>query len=213
MANESLIEAVIHVLSASSTPMSPTQIKDAIKVGFPHLYETERHREGIARGNYRNFDHGLLNDIYSIVQRSSEFNLDRSVRPMLVSLLTSENDEAAPEEDYASDQGTVYVLSTGTYTRDGKRIIKIGHTTQPVATRITQLYTTGTPFAFQELRSWKVNDYIDLEQAIHRLLSPFRINRAREFFTDDAMAYVEQIVAIHVATRAGAASRRGAEED
>jgi hypothetical protein len=206
MANESVIEAVMHVLSTSGTPMSPTQIKDAIKPRFPHLYGTERHRDGVARGNYSSLDHGLLNDIYSIVKRSSEFNLDRSGRPMLVSLATGNEDEAAPEEDYESDQGTVYVLSTGTHTPDGRKIIKIGHTTQLVSARISQLYTTGTPFAFQELRSWRVTDYIDLEQAIHRLLSPYRINRAREFFTEEALEFTEQIVAIHQATRSARAA-------
>lgn len=188
--------------------MSPGQIKDEIKSRYPHLYQTDRHREGIEKGNYRNFDHGLLNDIYALVKRSSDFSLDRSQRPMLVSLVTSVPEEAAAdEEDYESDRGTIYVLSTSTFTAEGKAIIKIGHTTQPLESRISQLYTTGTPFAFTPIRSWLVSDYMALEQAIHRLLSPFRINRAREFFTEDALPLVERIVSIHCDARAAEVSK------
>jgi T5orf172 domain len=44
----------------------------------------------------------------------------------------------------------VYILSTGVYTEDQKKILKIGVTTQDLKTRIAQLYTTGTPFRFED---------------------------------------------------------------
>jgi len=194
-----LAEAVRTVLSKSSQPLSPTQIKDEIKASYPHLYMTEAHRVGIDRGNYQSFDHALLNSIYSMVTRGSDFVIDRSSKPMLVSLATDDVADEAPEENYEAEVGLVYVLSTGMYTANGKRIVKIGHTTQPLSARITQLYTTGTPFQFEELHSWRTKNYTELEQALHRLFAPFRINRAREFFTEEVLQFVDAVANVHVA--------------
>jgi hypothetical protein len=137
-----LAEAVRAVLTKSSRPLSPTQIKDLIKAEYPHLFQTEAQRVGIEKGNYQSFDHALLNPIYAMVTRGSDFVIDRSSRPMLVSLATEDVADEAPEENYEAELGLVYVLSTGMYTSNGKRIIKIGHTTQSLSARISQLYTT-----------------------------------------------------------------------
>lgn len=205
--NISLAEAVRSVLSKSTQPLSPAQIRDQIKVTYLHLYMTEAHRVAIDRGNYQSFDHALLNPIYSMVTRSSDFVVDRSSKPMLVSLATDDVADEAPEENYEAEIGLVYVLSTGIYTKDGKRIVKIGHTTQPLSARITQLYTTGTPFQFEELNSWRTKNYTELEQALHRLFAPFRINRAREFFTDDVLQFVETVANVHAAIQAARGAR------
>jgi T5orf172 domain len=204
-----LPEAVRTILSKSSQPLSPTQIKDQIKATYPHLYVTEAHRIGIDRGNYQSFDHALLNPIYSLVSRNSDFLLDRSSKPMLVSLATNDVADEAAEENYESEVGLVYVLSTGMYSEQGKRIVKIGHTTQPLASRIAQLYTTGTPFQFVELHSWRTNNYTELEQALHRLFAPFRINRAREFFTEEVLAFVGAVADIHSAIQMSHRARTG----
>ena len=50
---------------------------------------------------------------------------------------------------------------------------------------------------FKELNSWHVQNCVELEQALHWLLSPFRVHRGREFFTEDTVAFVEGVVAIH----------------
>jgi hypothetical protein len=47
------------------------------------------------------------------------------------------------------------------------------------------------------IKEFETKNYYELEQALHRLLEPYRINRSREFFTDKCLPYVEQIVAIH----------------
>ncbi len=200
---QSLADAVRAVLRESDAPMSPGQIKDQIKAKFSHLFQTEAHRVGIERGNYQSFDHALLNPIYALVTRNDDFVVDRSSKPMLVSL-ASENLEAEviPDENYEAEYGLVYVLSTGLCTETGKRIVKIGHTTQPLAARIAQLYTTGTPFQFKELHSWKAKEYTELEQAMHRLLSRFRISRSREFFTEEALQFVQPIAELHLSIQA-----------
>jgi hypothetical protein len=190
-------EAVRAVVAEADGPLSPSQIKDRVKAAYPHLYQTEAARVGIAKGNYQSFDHALLNPIYALVTRSSDFVVDRSQRPMLVSLAAEDIDDAAPEENYEAELGLVYVLSTGLFTDKNLAIIKIGHTTQSLESRISQLYTTGTPFQFKELHSWRVRNYIELEQALHRLLAPFRINKSREFFTAAALPFLESIVGTH----------------
>lgn len=47
-----------------------------------------------------------------------------------------------------------------------------------------------------------MENYIELEQALHKLLDPFRLNASREFFTDDALPFVERVVEIHKAIMA-----------
>ena len=190
-------EAVRAVVAEANGPLSPTQIKDRVKAAYPHLYQTEAARIGIEKGNYQSFDHALLNPIYALVTRSSDFVIDRSQRPLLVSLAAEEVEDVAPEENYEVELGLVYVLSTGLFTDQNLAIIKIGHTTQSLESRIAQLYTTGTPFQFKELQSWRVRNYMELEQALHRLLAPFRLNRSREFFTAAALPFVESIVGTH----------------
>ena len=194
-----LSEAVRSVLEASTSPLSPSQIRDQIKLQFPYLYQTEAHRIGIEKGNYQSFDHALLNPIYSLVTRGQDFIVDRNQKPMLVSIAPKESVDEIAEENFESELGIVYVLTTGLRTEDGQRIIKIGYTTQTLEQRISQLYTTGTPFQFKELRSWNVKNYTELEQALHRLLAPFRLNRGREFFVDDALPFVQTIVDVHLA--------------
>lgn len=194
-----LSEAVRSVLEAAASPLSPSQIRDQIKLHFPYLYQTEAHRIGIEKGNYQSFDHALLNPIYSLVTRGQDFIVDRNQKPMLVSIAPKESADEIADENFESELGIVYVLSTGLRTEDGQRIIKIGYTTQTLEQRISQLYTTGTPFQFKELHSWKVRNYTELEQALHRLLAPFRLNRGREFFVDDALPFVQTIVDVHLA--------------
>mgnify|MGYP003576047835 CR=1 FL=1 len=207
----SLSDAVRIVLSESSARLSPAQIRDRIKASHPYLYQTDAHRIGIERGNYQNFDHALLNPIYSLVTRSSDFVIDRTYKPLLVSLAAEELADEAPEENYEADQGLVYVLATGLYTQAGRRIVKIGHTTQSLDARISQLYTTGTPFQFEALHSWRTSNYTELEQALHRLFAPFRINRAREFFTDEVLAFAQTVAELHASIQAASVKSGGAQ--
>lgn len=202
----SLGEAVRQIMAGSKDPMTPQQIKEHIKDRFQHLYGTEAHRVNIEKGNFNDFEHALLNGIYGVV-KGADFAIDRSHKPFKVSLLSGDiADEVLPrdlEKEFEAETGIVYVFNAGIFTEDGKRIIKIGHTTQSLDARIAQLYTTGTPSQFTVLHSWRTSNYVELEQALHRLLAPFRINRAREFFTDDALRFVEQIVVIHKSVQDG----------
>jgi hypothetical protein len=38
---------------------------------------------------------------------------------------------------------------------------------------------------------------VELEEALHSLLAPFRLNKSREYFSEDALKFVDRIVQTH----------------
>jgi len=190
-------EAIASILNSRQLALTPQELRDIIKSDYPELYGTEAHRNNVERGNYQNLDHALLAQIYTVVRTGDLFNCDKTTKPMKVSLTTDVEGDSPTIEDLESDSGIIYVLGTGTYTREGKEIIKIGFTTQDVQNRISQLFTTGVPFAFTVQREYRTKNFIELENALHRLLVPFRLNRTREFFTEEAIPFIERIVRVH----------------
>lgn len=193
----SFTDAVKEVLFSESSPMTPQEIRKKIKSDYPEFYGTESHHRNVERGHYQSLDHALLAQIYSLVRTNDSFFCDKSHKPMKISLI-GEGEEPIPSiEDYENEEGIVYVLKTSTFTSDGKEIMKIGFTTQDIQKRINELYTTGVPFQFSIHSMYRTKNYIELEQALHKLLAPFKINKSREFFTDDALPYIEKIVHIH----------------
>ena len=193
-----LSDAVKEVLLSVSLPLTPQEIREKIKISFPDFYDTESHNRNVERGHYQNLDHALLAQIYSLVRSNDFFFCDKTKKPMKISLIEDGEEPIPSIEDFENDDGIVYVLKTNTFTNDGKEIIKIGFTTQDIQKRINQLYTTGVPFQFNIHTTYKTIYYIELEQAIHKLLAPFKINKSREFFTDDALPFFENIVNLHI---------------
>jgi hypothetical protein len=118
---------------------------------------------------------------------------------MKISLFNDQTEPIPSIEDFENEQGFVYVLRTDTYTKDGKEIVKIGFTAQDVNQRINQLYTTGVPFKFKLHVTYKTKNFIGLESALHKLLDPFKLNKSREFFVEDALEYIDKIVEVHKA--------------
>lgn len=196
------IDAVTSVLQKAGTPLSPAEIRDRLKIDYPHFYGTESHQRMVERRSCQSLDHALMLQVYNLAQ-NARFTCDRSVKPMQLSI--AENDAPACDDkgDFISaeaiekDAGTVYILKTGTFTRDGKEIIKIGITSGEVEQRISQLYTTGVPYRFSIHAAHKINGFIELERALHSLLARFRLSSSREFFTDDALPFVDKILALH----------------
>lgn len=191
-------DTVKQILKAETLPMTPQEIRDKIKAQYPEFYGTESHKNNVERGNYQNIDHALLAQIYSLVRMNDSFFCDKAYKPMKVSLTTDDIEEAGQIiEDFESDEGIVYVLKTNTFTKDHQEIIKIGFTTQDIKKRIAQLFTTGVPFEFRVYATWKTKNFIELEQALHKLLDPYKINKSREFFTEAALPFIEKIVDLH----------------
>ncbi|WP_208296806.1 GIY-YIG nuclease family protein, partial [Massilia sp. CCM 8734] len=111
--------------------------------------------------------------------------------------LPDEEIETESLEKLEAGIGRLYVLGTSLYTKGGEEIVKIGITTGTVENRISQLYTTGVPFRFRVMKDIETKNYYELEQSLHKLLDPYRINRSREFFTEKCLPFVDKVVAIH----------------
>ncbi len=199
-ANMTFIEAVSEVLRQAGGSLTPQEIRDRIKVTFPQFYNTESHQANVAKGHYHHLDHALMAQVYGLVKRDT-FVVDRSTKPMKLALRDDvegeEMEELVSVEDIEEDTGIVYILTTGTHTKDGRAIIKIGITSGDVDQRIRQLYTTGAPYKFDVLKTYQVVRFIELEKALHAMLDKYRLNAAREFFTEDAVPFVERIVSLH----------------
>lgn len=203
------IDLIRTILSANPSGLTPQQIRDQIRAEYPDWYGTDGHRRNVDKGHYKNLDHALLAEIYVATRQASDIFADKSTKPMTLTLEASspipEMQEAGTAELIETEDlqrleqgaGTVYVLGTNLYTRAGSEIVKIGTTTGQVDNRIQQLYTTGVPTKFRVIQTFDTQNYVELEQAIHKLLDPYRINRAREFFTDECLAFVERVVALH----------------
>jgi hypothetical protein len=186
--------------------MTPQQLRDKIKVNHPEYYGTESHRRNVEKGHYKDLDHALLAQIYVAARSAGNISVDRSQKPIKLTAMPGAVDDSSVIGDEIDSEdlekleagvGTMYVLGTNLYTKEGQEIIKIGITTGTVDARINQLYTTGVPFRFRVINEFETKNYYELEQALHRLLDPYRINRSREFFTDRCLPYIEQVVAIH----------------
>ncbi len=191
-------EVIKHILEKS--PMTPQAIRDEVKKQYPEFYGTESHQRNFEKGHYKSIDHAVLAQIYSVIKTNDNFLIDKSTKPLTISVGEPTliiNDDNNIIEDYEQENGIVYILKTNTFTKDNFEIIKIGFTTQDVETRINQLYTTGVPFKFILFKSYSTKNYIELEKALHKLLEPFKLNNSREFFTDEALEYIDEIVNIH----------------
>jgi biotin operon repressor len=192
-----LTETIKNILQNNGSPTTPQELRDSIKRSYPEFYGTMSHVSNVEKGHYNNLDHALLAQIYSIVTTNDIFYCDRNSKPLKVSLVTTDEESLPMFEDYEAEEGTVYILKTDTYTKSGKEIIKIGYTSQDVNKRINQLYTTGVPYKFTVHATYTTRNYIELETALHKLLDRFKLNKSREFFTEDALSYIPEIVALN----------------
>ncbi len=201
-----LFELVRHLVRAHPEGITPQQVRDTIKAQHPAYYGTDSHRRNVERGHYQSLDHALLAQIYVAAQHAAGIVADRSTKPMKLFPLADTVDDGVFSEDAIDTEnldkleagvGTMYVLGTNLYTKEGREIIKIGITTGSVEARISQLYTTGVPFRFRVIRTVETRNYDRLETALHNLLDPYRINRSREFFTDHCLEHLDAIITIH----------------
>ena len=199
-------DLIRQILRSHPEGMTPQQIRDTIKSKHQDFYGTESHRRNVEKGHYKNLDHALLAQIYVASRTGGQIFVDKSQKPIRLSLAPGVNQEVSvPDEDIDTENlekleagiGRLYVLGTALYTKDGEEIVKIGITTGSVESRITQLYTTGVPFRFRVIKDFETTNYYELEQSLHKLLDPYRINKSREFFTEKCLPYVDKVISIH----------------
>ena len=81
-----LSDVLIKILSSNSGPMTPQEIRDHVKMKYPDFYGTSSHRRNVEKGHYKDLDHALLAQIYSITGTSNIFQCDKSTKPMKISL-------------------------------------------------------------------------------------------------------------------------------
>ncbi|MGH8381800.1 GIY-YIG nuclease family protein [Pseudomonas sp.] len=202
----SFADVVRTILRDHPEGMTPQEIRELVKVHYPEFYGTESHLRNVQNGNYKDIDHAVLARIYITCRNASDIFADKSFKPHKMSIEASverpevETDTLIEDENLeklAADIGTLYVLGTNLFTAEGSEIIKIGITTGSVEKRIAQLYTTGVPYRFRVISQFDTNNYSKLEQALHCLFDKYRINRAREFFTDHCLAHIEDLISIH----------------
>lgn len=202
-------DGVRSLLSEHPEGLTPQEVRDLIKKRYPILYGTESHQRNVDKGHYKDLEHALLAQIYVVQKNASDIYSDRSQTPMklfLVDAGTKDTSETEGTEDTISTEilekleqgiGTLYILGTNLYTADRKEIVKIGITTGSVENRINQLYNTSVPYRFRMIQEIETTNYSELEKAIHKLFDPFRINRSREFFTEDCLDFVQPLIDMH----------------
>jgi hypothetical protein len=207
MGNVGLTETMRDILKSNSGALTPQDVRDIIKIQYQHLYNTASHKKNVENGNYKDVDHALLAQIYTASQVASDIYMDRSTKPLTITLYnTEESDEDGAidglslEENISrieSGSGTLYVLGTSTYTKDRKEIVKIGITSGDIEKRVKQLYTTNSPYKYVVIEKHDVCNPEYLEKAVHNILFKFRVNKAREFFSADCIPLINKIVDIY----------------
>lgn len=83
-----LPEAITNILSIASKPITPQEIREAIKSEHPQFYGTQSQIHNVKNGHYKDIDHALLAHIYSTVKTNNHFLCDRNSKPIKVSLQT-----------------------------------------------------------------------------------------------------------------------------
>lgn len=202
----SFIDSIRKILSEHPNGLTPQQIREILKDQYPQYVGTESHLKNVAAGNYKDVEHAVLAQIYVACRNATDITADKSRKPHLMTLLADAEavdikaDDVIEGEDLAKledDIGTLYVLSTGLYTANQIGIVKIGVTTGSVEKRINQLYTTGVPFRFTVIKQFETKNYSKLERALHCLFDRYRINKSREFFTEQCLQFIPGLIEIH----------------
>ena len=193
-----LKEMIVNVLKKNG-PMTVKSITDEVIQSYPEKIE----QKILQQGDPQKGRNQLYREIHgNTINADDTFYRDKSTKPLTVGLLDLEDEEEKIEiesqsEDFDKDEGTVYILGTQTYTKDGKELVKIGLTTLPVKERIRSLFTSGVPFEFTIKREYATSSYAELEKAMHKLLDRYRPNKAREFFTEECLVFADEIYALH----------------
>lgn len=79
-------DVVKKILSSTSDPMSPQEIRDQVKMKHPDFYGTSAHNRNVEKGHYKDLDHALLAQIYTLTGTSHIFQCDKNTKPMKISL-------------------------------------------------------------------------------------------------------------------------------
>lgn len=90
-------DVVKTILRSSSHPMTPQEIKDQVKIQYPDFYGTPAQHRNVEKGYYKNIDHALLAQIYTLIGIGNAFQCDKTTKPMKISLYSSEMQRQQPK--------------------------------------------------------------------------------------------------------------------
>jgi hypothetical protein len=79
-------ETIKNILGSTLQPLTPQDIRSIIKEKYPDYYGTPSHQSNVQKGHYKNLDHALLAQIYSLIRTNDTFSCDTNVKPMRISL-------------------------------------------------------------------------------------------------------------------------------
>lgn len=80
------VDAVREILSSAIEPMTPQEIRDRIKEEYSEFHGTPAHVRNVEKGHYKDTDHALLAQIYTLVGTNHAFFCDKSSKPMKIAL-------------------------------------------------------------------------------------------------------------------------------
>lgn len=86
-------DAIAEICRAVGRPITPQQIREQIKASYPQFYQTKSQLRNVEKGHYQNPDHALLAQIYIVTGQSPRFICDKTVKPMLISLVNKESSD------------------------------------------------------------------------------------------------------------------------
>lgn len=100
-------KAVREIIKSTSAPVTPQEIRELIKKNYPQYYGTASHVRNVEKGYYKNLDHAVLAQIYSLVRNSNSFFCDRNHEPMKISLINDKT-ESNPLSDNLTNHDAIY---------------------------------------------------------------------------------------------------------
>ena len=80
-------DAVKIIVSSADLPVTPQEIRDEIKMRYPALCGTPAHVRNVEKGHYKDIDHAILAQIYTLVGTSGMFFCDKTFKPMKISFM------------------------------------------------------------------------------------------------------------------------------
>ncbi|OPX93479.1 MAG: hypothetical protein A4E53_00258 [Pelotomaculum sp. PtaB.Bin104] len=92
-------DVVKTILVSAARPVSPQEIREAIKKDYPQFFGIPSHARAVEKKQCINLDHALLSQIYSLVRTNRFFFCDKTTKPMEISIA---GNIAAPEDKDSS---------------------------------------------------------------------------------------------------------------
>jgi len=97
-------DAVKEILSSNTDAMTPQEIRERVETQYPKFYGTESHINNVEKGHYKDLNHALLAQIYSLVHTNVSFFCDKRHKPMEISLINDIDEPNLVIEDFENEE-------------------------------------------------------------------------------------------------------------